>query len=105
MDVYDFIDAVQGNVIGLWVRTLETSDRARFKVKIRALAQTNFDIASKTKLLQGPIYKHIYKLQDSPADNATASAVPGTYRQRQGIHVARRCHGAELQDNSGNRAD
>ena len=63
MDVYDFIHVRQGNVIGKWVRELRGPDRARFKLKVRALSQIDYDRAIGTKLLQGPVYKHIYKLK------------------------------------------
>jgi hypothetical protein len=63
MDVYDFIDACHGNVVGSWIRGLSTSDRAKFKLKIRYLSDVEYDEAIRGKLLQGPIYKHVYKLK------------------------------------------
>lgn len=41
---------------------LTVRDRAVLNQKRRRLAQMEFDLAIKTKLLAGPIYKHIYKL-------------------------------------------
>ena len=63
MDVYDFIDVHDGNVIRSWVRGLCPRDRAKFKVKVRALADMEYDRAIGSKLLQGPISKHIFKLK------------------------------------------
>src|SRR5277367_1840281 len=63
MDIYDFIDAAHGNLIGIWIRTLSRSDRAKFKVKLRYLSDVEYEEAVGGKLLQGPIYEHIYKLK------------------------------------------
>jgi hypothetical protein len=61
--VYDFVDVQGRSVIGDWVRGLTPVDRARFKVKVRALVDLEYERAIGTKLLQGPINKHVYKLK------------------------------------------
>lgn len=50
-------------MIGEWVRGLSTTDRAKFKQKVKALSEMEYELALGTKLLQGPIYQHIYKLK------------------------------------------
>jgi hypothetical protein len=52
------------NLILRWVRDerLTTRDRAMLNQKLDRLRQLDYDLAIGTKLLAGPIYKHIYKL-------------------------------------------
>jgi hypothetical protein len=52
------------NVILKWVREarLTVRDRAALNNKLKRLAQVDCGLAIKTKLLAGPIYKHVYKL-------------------------------------------
>jgi hypothetical protein len=42
---------------------LSTQARAALDNKIKRLSQNDYDLAIKTKLLAGPIHKHIYKLR------------------------------------------
>ncbi len=62
--LWDFLDARQKNVIIQWVKDkkLTSRDRAILNQKIRGLAQMEYSLAIQTKLLAGPIYRHIYKL-------------------------------------------
>ena len=63
MNLYDFIDEKGVNVILAWLKTLEKRDRAKVDVKLVALRDMDYELAIGTKLLQGPIHKHIYKLK------------------------------------------
>ena len=62
--LWDFLDERQENVILQWVKDdhLTKRDRAALNQKINRLAQMDYDLAIQTKLLAGPIYKHVYKL-------------------------------------------
>lgn len=62
--IWDFIDSRGRNVIREWVNDerLTKRDRAALNQKIKRLAQIDFELARNTKLLAGPIYRHIYKL-------------------------------------------
>jgi hypothetical protein len=62
--LWDFLDERQENVILQWVKDdrLTKRDRAALNQKINRLAQVDYDLAIQTKLLAGPIYKHVYKL-------------------------------------------
>lgn len=62
--LWDFLSARGENVILRWVKTarLTTRDRAALNQKLDRLRQMDFELAIGTKLLAGPIYKHIYKL-------------------------------------------
>lgn len=62
--LWDFLSERGANLILEWVRRerLTVRDRAALNNKFRRLAQTEFDLAIKTKLLAGPIHKHVYKL-------------------------------------------
>ena len=63
INLYDYCSQNGRNVISEWSRELSRKDRAKFDVKTKALAEMDFQLAMGTKLLQGPIYKHIYKLK------------------------------------------
>ncbi len=62
--LWDFITRRGTNVILEWVKAdrLTRRDRAQLNQKLRRLTQEYFALAIGTKLLCGPIYKHIYKL-------------------------------------------
>jgi len=62
--LWDFLDTRCRNVILQWVEDerLTKRDRAALNNKIRRLAQMDYALAVQTKLLAGPIYKHVYKL-------------------------------------------
>ena len=67
MDAYrlwDFLDDREKNVMLQWVKDdkLTTRARAALNQKIQRLAQMDYDLAIKTKLLAGPIHKHVHKL-------------------------------------------
>lgn len=62
--LWDFLSERGRNSIVEWVRQdrLTVRDRAALNNKFKRLAQIEYDLAIKTKLLAGPIYKHVYKL-------------------------------------------
>lgn len=62
--LWDFLSARDENVILRWVKVdgLTVRDRAALNQKLDRLVQMPFQTAIDTKLLAGPIYKHIYKL-------------------------------------------
>jgi hypothetical protein len=63
--LWDFLEGARfENVILRWVQDerLTKRDRAALNNRIRRLAQTDYALAVQTKLLAGPIYKHVYKL-------------------------------------------
>jgi len=64
-ELSDFLDDRAKNVILQWVKDdrLTKRDCAVLNQKISRLAQEDFDLAIKTKLLAGPIYKHVYKMR------------------------------------------
>jgi hypothetical protein len=63
--LWDFLDDRLKNVILQWVKDdkLTKRDRAILNQKIARLAQDDFELAIKTKLLAGPVYKHVYKMR------------------------------------------
>jgi hypothetical protein len=63
-ELWDFLDARGINVILQWVKDdkLTKRDRAALNQKIRRLQQMDYSLAIQTKLLAGPIYRHVYKL-------------------------------------------
>ena len=63
--LWDFLDDRLKNVIIQWVKDekLTKRDRAILNQKITRLGQEDFDLAIKTKLLAGPIHKHVYKMR------------------------------------------
>lgn len=63
MNLFDFLDKDNKSVIHEWAKGLEKADRARLNSKFKQLAEMDFALAWGTKLLQGPIYKSIYKLR------------------------------------------
>jgi hypothetical protein len=64
LKLWDFLSARGENTILRWVREarLTTRDRAALNQKLARLQQIDFELAIGTKLLAGPIYRHIYKL-------------------------------------------
>jgi hypothetical protein len=62
--LWDFLSPRGENVILSWVKDekLTMRDRAALNQKLDRLSQIPFDLAIETKLLAGPIHKHIYKL-------------------------------------------
>jgi hypothetical protein len=62
--LYDFLSARGENVILRWVKDdkLTVRGRAALNQKLDRLIQIPFQLAIDTKVLAGPIYKHIYKL-------------------------------------------
>jgi hypothetical protein len=62
--LYDFLDHRLKNVILQWVKDdkITMRDRAALNQKIRRLAQMDYQLAIQTRLLAGPIFKHVYKL-------------------------------------------
>src|SRR5712691_3512216 len=64
--LWDFLSPLprKENLILRWVKDekLTTRDRAILNQKLDRLCQMDFELAVGTKLLAGPIYKHIYKL-------------------------------------------
>jgi hypothetical protein len=63
MKLYDFLDPHNKSVIHEWAGGLELADRAKLNSKLKQLCEMDFNLAQGTKLLAGPIYKHIYKLK------------------------------------------
>jgi hypothetical protein len=63
MGLFDFLDDNNKSVIHEWAKSLEKADRAKLNSKFKQLAEMDFALAWGTKLLQGPIYKSIYKLR------------------------------------------
>ncbi len=63
MKLYDYLDDHGNNVIAAWTGQQTRRDRAKIINKLRALEQMDFDLARGSKLLQGPIGKHVYKLK------------------------------------------
>jgi len=61
--LYDYLDDDGSNVIVAWTRQQTKRDQAKLINKLRALEQMDFDLAWGSKLLQGPIAPHIYKLK------------------------------------------
>ena len=63
-DLWDFLDNRLKNVIQEWAKDdrLTVRSRAALNSKIKRLKQLDYGLAIQTKLLAGPIYKHIYKL-------------------------------------------
>ena len=63
-ELWDFLDGRKKNIILQWVKDdrLTMGDRAKLNNKIKRLSQLDFELAKSTKLLAGPIHKHIYKL-------------------------------------------
>ena len=64
MRLWDFLSARGENVILRWVKDerLTMRSRAVLNQKLERLCQMDFDLAIGTRLLAGPIYKHVYKL-------------------------------------------
>jgi hypothetical protein len=64
MMLWDFLTPRGENVILRWVEDerLTVRDRAALNQKLDRLSQIPFALAIGTKLLAGPIWKHIYKL-------------------------------------------
>ena len=62
--LWDFLTERGENVILEWAKDnrLTVRDRAALNQKFARLAQIDFDLAIQTKLLAGPIYKHVYKM-------------------------------------------
>ena len=66
LKLWDFLSSAprRENLILRWVsdEKLTKRDRAILNQKLKRLCQIDFELAVGTKLLAGPIYKHIYKL-------------------------------------------
>ncbi len=64
LKLWDFLSPRGENVILRWVKDdrLTVRDRAMLNQKLDRLCQIGFNLAIDTKLLAGPIHKHIYKL-------------------------------------------
>jgi hypothetical protein len=62
--LWDFLDNRLRSVMQEWVDNDRLTARARAALnnKIRRLSQVDYNLAIGTKLLAGPIYKHVYKL-------------------------------------------
>lgn len=62
--LWDFLSARGENVILRWVADDRLSKRARAALnqKLDRLTQVDFELAIGTKLLAGPVYKHVYKM-------------------------------------------
>ncbi|HZS04415.1 MAG TPA: hypothetical protein VFD58_06230 [Blastocatellia bacterium] len=62
--LWDFLTERGRNILVEWAKAdrLTVRDKAMLNNKIRRLAQMDYDLAIGTKLLAGPIYKHVYKL-------------------------------------------
>ncbi len=63
MKLFDFLDQNNKSVIHEWAKGLEKADKAKLNSKLKQLAEMDFDLAWGTRLLQGPIFKSIYKLR------------------------------------------
>jgi hypothetical protein len=63
--LWDFLDDRLKNVMVQWIKDdkLTKRDCAILNQKIKRLSQEDFDLAIKTKLLAGPIHKHVYKMR------------------------------------------
>lgn len=62
--LWDFLSARRENIVLRWVKDdrLTVADRAKLNQKLDRLVQIPFELAVQTKLLAGPIHKHIDKL-------------------------------------------
>ncbi len=62
--LWDFVSQRGESVIIEWVKSdrITVRDPAKLNNKIKRLAQLDYELAVGTKLLAGPIYKHVYKL-------------------------------------------
>jgi hypothetical protein len=62
--IYEFVDARGKGVIEIWIKKdrIQKPDVAQLNEKAKRLRQLGYELAIKTKLLAGPIYKDIYKL-------------------------------------------
>jgi hypothetical protein len=62
--LWDFLSPRGENMILRWAKgaRLTTRDRAVLNQKLARLQQMDFDLAIGTKLLAGPIFRHVYKL-------------------------------------------
>ena len=62
--LWDFVDGRGRNEMVEWVKRdrLTVRDRAALNQKRKRLSQMDFLLAKSTKLLAGPIHKHVYKL-------------------------------------------
>ena len=65
LGLWDFLNEQGENAILKWGEDdrLSPRDRAALNQKLDRLIQMDFALAIGTKLLAGPIYKHIYKLR------------------------------------------
>lgn len=62
--LWDFLTERGDNIILEWAKDkrLTVRDRAALNQKFTRLVQVDFELAIQTKLLAGPIYKHVYKV-------------------------------------------
>lgn len=63
--LWDFITERGRSILAEWVKDdrLSSRDKAILNGRIDKLAKIDFDQAIGTKLLNGPIYKHVYKMK------------------------------------------
>jgi hypothetical protein len=61
--LWDFLDNRGDNVIEAWGSAQSKRDRGMLNQRFDRLTQVDFDLALGSKLLAGPIYKHVYKMQ------------------------------------------
>jgi len=61
--IWDFVDAHGGSLIYEWALRRSKRDRAKLNQRFDRLAQVDFQLAVNSRLLAGPIYKHVYKMQ------------------------------------------
>lgn len=61
--LWDFLDNQGRNVILGWGKQQTKRDRGMLNQRFDRLIQVDFQLAISSKLLAGPIYKHVYKMQ------------------------------------------
>jgi hypothetical protein len=61
--LWDFLDNRGFNVINVWGLAQTKRDRGMLNQRFDRLVQVDFALAVGSKLLAGPIHKHVYKMQ------------------------------------------
>ena len=61
--LWDFLDKRGDNAIKKWGVLQTKRDRAMLNQRFDRLVQVDFELAIGSKLLAGPVYGHIYKMQ------------------------------------------
>ena len=61
--LWDFLDIRGDNVVETWGTAQTKRDRGMLNQRFDRLVQVDFSLAIGSKLLAGPIYRHVYKMQ------------------------------------------